>query len=137
MHVPAAGQQPKFLAARNAQLILDVYLAGHLDTPTELLDKPFSFLRLQCLLHHFGSKANADLMSRRASVADSLIAGIMPLLEPGSRKRLMQERVELASIIWKRSRGDVTASSEPSEAASDLSTIWKLLVDKGLLSGQI
>lgn len=137
MHVSAQRQQPKFLAARHAQLILDVFLAGQLDRPAELLDKPLSFLRLRCLLSYYGSKASASLLQQRALVTDTMLAPMLPSVEPNLRKKVMEERVEVAVRAWRMSRGDGTAQGSATTAANDIATMWKLLVDKGLLSGQI
>lgn len=137
MHVSAERQQSKFLAARHAQLILDVYLAGQLDKPTELLDKPLSFMRLRCLLSYYGSQASADLLRHRSDVTNVMLASMLPVVEPSLRKKVMEERVEMAVRAWRMSRGDSVTQGSAEADASDIAGMWKLLVDKGLLSGQI
>lgn len=135
--MPAASGQSKFLEARTVQLIVDLYLAGHLDTPSTLLNQPLSRLRLRILTRRLNAKATGELLTAQAMTRSVLISGLMPFAAPNTRERVLRDRLDAARKAWFVAQGSSAVLQTSQQDIGDLASMWQKLVDAGLASGQV
>lgn len=130
-------QQSVFLAARDTQLILDVYLAGQLDPPDKLRDQPLAMLRLNLLMQARAMKDTGALLMQQAHTVTHLLASLLPAADANLRNKVINERLTIVRNAWAAGLGLSSRAGSSVVRGPDIASLWQSLVDKNLVSAHI